>query len=223
MTDAAIEAHDQRSSEDPERPLIDEQTRTVFVRKRYRRLAPVYDYGLGERLLYTRARERAVELLRLAPGASVLDLVCGTGLNFPLIQERIGPAGTIVGVDLNPSMLSRARARVARSGWANVKLAEHQAATLTRDHLENAGALAVQQPIDAALCTLGLSVIPQWQAAWATMIALVRPGGRVAVMDGGYSPRPGTAREVTPARPLVWLICRAFAAEATTALGAGRP
>lgn len=77
------------------------------VRRRYEKLAPVYELTLGERL-YARARRRAVELLRLAPGATVVDIACGTGLNFPLIEERIGPAGALIGVDLTAAMLRRA-------------------------------------------------------------------------------------------------------------------
>ena len=44
-------------------------------------------------------RLRAVHALGLGAGDSVIDVACGTGLNFPLIEEVIGPAGRIVGVD----------------------------------------------------------------------------------------------------------------------------
>lgn len=183
------------------------------VRCRYRKLAPVYEFTLGERLLYARARRRALDLLRLAPGATVVDIACGTGLNFPLIEERIGPAGTLVGVDVTTAMLRRASARVKRSGWSNVNLVQLDVTTLTRDRLQQAGALRDAQPVDAVLCTLGMSVIPQWQAAWEAMLALVRPGGAAAVMDG--SPPPTQALTTRLARPLVLLGCRYFAADWT--------
>jgi len=54
----------------------------------------------------------------------VLDIGCGTGLCFPLLQERIGPEGRIVGVDPAPDMLGLAAARVADKGWRNVTLIE---------------------------------------------------------------------------------------------------
>src|SRR5438270_9991428 len=44
-------------------------------------------------------RRQAVQTLGLRAGASVIDVACGTGLNFPLIEEVIGPGGRIVGVD----------------------------------------------------------------------------------------------------------------------------
>src|ERR1700720_3287493 len=57
-------------------------------------------------------RLRAVQALGLCPGDSVVDIACGTGLNFPLIEKAIGPAGRIVGVDLTDAMLAQAQARM---------------------------------------------------------------------------------------------------------------
>src|SRR6516165_9718180 len=56
-------------------------------------------------------RLRAVQALNLRPGDSVVDIACGTGLNFPLIQDVIGPDGRIVGVDLTDAMLAQAQDR----------------------------------------------------------------------------------------------------------------
>jgi len=44
-------------------------------------------------------------------------MCCGTGLNFPLLQAAVGPAGRIIGVDLTDAMLDGARRRVERNGW----------------------------------------------------------------------------------------------------------
>ena len=52
-------------------------------------------------------RRRAVQALGLRAGDSVVDIACGTGLNFPLIEEAIGPDGRIVGVDLTDAMLAQ--------------------------------------------------------------------------------------------------------------------
>src|SRR5471030_2370982 len=59
-------------------------------------------------------RLRAVQALGLRAGDSVIDIACGTGLNFPLIEEVIGPAGRIVGVDLTDAMLAQANSRIAK-------------------------------------------------------------------------------------------------------------
>ena len=73
-------------------------------------------------------RRRAVQALGLRPGASVIDIGCGTGLNFPLIEEAIGRAGRIVGVDLTDAMLARARDRIETNGWSNISLVQADAA-----------------------------------------------------------------------------------------------
>src|SRR4029077_6926179 len=57
-------------------------------------------------------RLRAVQALRLRPGDSVIDMACGTGLNFALLEKVVGPGGRIVGVDLTDAMLARAQDRI---------------------------------------------------------------------------------------------------------------
>lgn len=151
-----------------------------------------------KRLLYADARRRAIDLLRLAPGATVVDFAC-TGLNFPLIEEQIGPSGTLIGADLTTGMLRRARARVQRAGWSNVNLVRLDVTSLTRERLEQVGALSRGKEVDAVLCTLGMSVIPQWEAAWEAMVALVRPGGTAAIMD--FSPPAQADRHHTTRSP----------------------
>src|ERR1700721_567653 len=62
-------------------------------------------------------RLRAVQALGLSAGDTVIDMACGTGLNFPLLQQAVGPGGRIVGVDLTDAMLARAQDRIAANGW----------------------------------------------------------------------------------------------------------
>lgn len=69
-------------------------------------------------------RSRAVELLCLKRGYCIVELGCGTGLNFSRIIERIGSEGRLIGVDLSPKMLASAQERVERSGWKNVELVQ---------------------------------------------------------------------------------------------------
>ena len=131
---------------------------TTAVRRRYGWVASIYDWANLEGALYADARARAIELLDLRPGARVLDVACGTGANFALIERRIGPSGQLVGVDVTPQMLHRAGARVTRAGWSNVRLREGDVCELWPE--------CRTEPFDAAVCTLGLSVIPR-PLAWA--------------------------------------------------------
>jgi len=72
-------------------------------------------------------RKEAVQLLNLKPGDQVVDIGCGTGLNFALLEEAVGPEGKIVGVDLTDAMLDQARQRADKQGWKNIELVQSDA------------------------------------------------------------------------------------------------
>lgn len=144
---------------------------------RYTLGARLYDVLSLERPVYRVGRLAGIDLLRLQPGDRVLDVGCGTGLNFAALDAAIGPTGTIVGVDLSAHMLARAHVRVARNGWSNVCLVQADAGSG-----DLAGAFS-DGPYDAVLATFALSVIGDGRAAWRSALAATRPGGRIAVVD----------------------------------------
>ena len=117
-------------------------------------------------------RLRAVQALRLRPGDTVVDVACGTGLNFSLLQREVGPSGHIVGVDLTDAMLAQAQRRAATSGWSNVSLVQADAA-----------AFDFPTKVDAILSTYALSHVPDCAAVIAHGAAALSPGGRWVVLD----------------------------------------
>lgn len=133
-----------------------------------------YEY-LTEKL-HGRHRVEALDLLRPESGASVLDVPTGTGANLPLLMDRVGSTGHVCAVDYSAGMLARARAKVREAGWSNVRLVEADARELDAE-------LIGRDHVDAAICMLGLSVVPDWPEVFQRMYDLVRPGGRVVVMD----------------------------------------
>lgn len=144
--------------------------------QRYGPGARFYDVLSFERPVYRAGRVRGIELLDLKPGDRVLDLGSGTGLNFPLLLDAVGPGGQVVGVDASAAMLARAQRRVYRHGWSNVELHHGDASDLSLDPGEAA-------PFDAALFTYSLSIIESWRRAYARAAEHLRPGGRVVVVD----------------------------------------
>ena len=117
-------------------------------------------------------RLRAVQALGLRPGDSVVDIACGTGLNFPLIEEVIGPAGRIVGVDMTDAMLAHARDRIETNGWSNISLV-----------LADAAAFDFPSEVDAILSTYALSQVPECAEVIAHGAAALSAGGRWVVLD----------------------------------------
>jgi ubiquinone/menaquinone biosynthesis C-methylase UbiE len=117
-----------------------------------------------------------VETAALGPGERVLDLACGTGIVARLAAGRVGSAGTVVGLDINPGMLAVARA-AAPPGTA---IDWHQAPA-------HATALP-DAAFDAVMCQLGLQFFPDQAAALRETHRVLAPGGRIVVNVPGPAP-----------------------------------
>jgi len=117
---------------------------------------------------FARWQRLAVERLELRPGDVVIDVGCGTGLNFPLLEAGVGPGGQIIGIDLSPEMIAQARERIAGAGWQNL--------TLIEAPVEDA---EIETTADAALFSFTHDIL-QSPAAVARVVSSLRPGARVA-------------------------------------------
>ncbi|WP_208008418.1 methyltransferase domain-containing protein [Agromyces protaetiae] len=117
-------------------------------------------------------RARAVQALGLRAGDTVVDVACGTGLNFALIEEAIGPSGRLVGVDLTDAMLARASDRADANGWSNVTLVQADAAEF-----------AFPDKVDAVLSTYALTQVAECGTVIANGAAALSGGGRWVVLD----------------------------------------
>jgi len=117
-------------------------------------------------------RRQAVQELRLGRGDTVVDMACGTGLNFSLLEEAVGPEGRIVGVDLTDAMLDQARGRIETNGWSNVSLVHADATEFD-----------FPAGIDAILSTYALTQVPECRDVIAHGAAALSGGGRWAVLD----------------------------------------
>jgi demethylmenaquinone methyltransferase/2-methoxy-6-polyprenyl-1,4-benzoquinol methylase len=151
--------------------------RSIQTREAYDKWAKRYDlYVQLYRLFGLRIsayRTRAVELLHLRPGAKVVELGCGTGLNFSRIMDRIGPDGCLIGIDISSGMLQCAHERVKRAGWENVELVQ---ADLDTYEIPNG--------IDAVLATGVFGYIDNRESIIETIAAALTPGGHLAIFDG---------------------------------------
>lgn len=122
---------------------------------------------------FTYFADRLVEFVAPQAGSDVLDVATGTGAILLALSERIGEHGRLVGVDLSPDMLERAAARVRDRSLANVAL-----------HLMDAEALELDdESFDYVLSSFGLSSLPDRPGALQEFRRVLRPGGRIGLLD----------------------------------------
>ena len=145
--------------------LPDTQVRAMFDR-----IAGPYDAmnSVMTAGLHHRWRERAADLARLEPGDRALDVATGTGDLALKLARRVGPAGEVVGADFSEGMLARARAKDPGVRW------------------EWADALALPYAdgeFAAATVGFGARNFSDLDRGLAEMARVVRPGGRVVVLE----------------------------------------
>lgn len=118
-------------------------------------------------------RSLAIDRLSLKRGDVVVEIGCGTGLNFPLLLEKIGKEGHLNGLDLTPNMLDIARKRVDQNGWQNVELIQSDIA-----------AYEFPQPLNAVLVTGVLGYIPKYDQVIKAVADALVPDGHLSILDG---------------------------------------
>lgn len=139
------------------------------IARRYDRANRVLSFGVDKRW-----RKHAVRLANLQPGGRVLDAACGTGdLSFAL-EAAVGPAGHVVGVDFTPRMVELAQAKAdKRSSIAKFEEGDVMALRHETD------------AFDAATISFGIRNVDEPAKGIAELARVVRPGGRVVVLEFG--------------------------------------
>ena len=140
------------------------------VRAMFDRIAGVYDVmnSVMTAGMHHRWRERAADLARLSAGDSALDVATGTGDLAVELRRRVGPSGRVVGSDFSEGMLDLARKKSTEVEW------------------EWANALDLKyesDSFDAATVGFGARNFSDLDAGLREMARVVRPGGRVVVLE----------------------------------------
>ena len=117
-------------------------------------------------------REKAVKTLKLRAGDTVVEVGCGTGLNFPLLEKNVGPKGKIIGVDLTDAMLSQARRRIEENGWSNVELVQSDAALYQ-----------FPPEVDGVFSSFALTLSPEFDTVVKNGCRALKPGKRWVILD----------------------------------------
>lgn len=151
------------------------------VRAMFDRISGLYDRmnTVMTAGLHHRWRSRAADLARLTPGARALDVATGTGDLALELARRVGPSGQVVGADFSERMLALARAKADGLGLPV--------------EFETANALELPYEtgcFDAATVGFGARNFTDLRKGLDEMIRVVRPGGRVVVLEITTPTRP---------------------------------
>ena len=142
----------------------------------YRKRAANYDWSANLYYLIGfrefKYRKLAVQKLRLQPGDTVVEIGCGTGLNFPLLVRAVGPEGKVIGVDLTDKMLAMARTRVAKNNWANVELVQTDATEYS-----------FPDKVNGIISTFAITLIPEYEEVIRRGAETLAPQGRMVIAD----------------------------------------
>ncbi|MDH3242653.1 MAG: methyltransferase domain-containing protein [Alphaproteobacteria bacterium] len=159
------------------------------VRAEYEKRAGIYEFAVylyylvGFRI--GRYRRLAVEAIAPRQGDTVIEIGCGTGMNFPLLREKVGPEGRIIGVDISEAMLKRAAKRIDAAGWKNVELVRSSAADY-----------AFPEGVDGIIATGVLTYEPDYDKVIERGARALAPGKRWVVFD--YKMPTGWFRRLVP-------------------------
>lgn len=116
-------------------------------------------------------RRAAVESLDLSPGDTVVAMGCGTGATLPILSDAVGPTGTVIGLDITPELLARAKQRTAT--LENVSV-------LRGDALR----APVSDSVDGVVACFVVGLLSDPGLAVTRWRRLVGASGRVALLDG---------------------------------------
>jgi S-adenosylmethionine-diacylgycerolhomoserine-N-methlytransferase len=153
---------------------------TSRMNRMYRRQRHIYD---GTRRYYLLGRDRMILGLKPAPGASVLEIGCGTGRNLVLAAGLYRHA-RFFGIDISTEMLTSAISAVSRRGMTGRIRVAHGDGTAFDPQL-----LFGVPSFDHVMISYSLSMIPDWRSVLHAAARRLTPGGRLHVVDFGNQER----------------------------------
>ncbi|MDX9719800.1 MAG: arsenite methyltransferase [Myxococcota bacterium] len=126
-----------------------------------------------------------VALADIREGDTVLDLGAGAGIDLLLAAQRCGPKGKVIGVDMTPAMLERARANAAAAGFENIELRQGIIEALPIE----------SDSIDLLISNCVINLSPEKDKVFSEILRVLRPGGRFSISDIVAEPMPEWIRE----------------------------
>ena len=153
-------------------------------------------YDSPANTFWARFGRRTIERLGLSTGARVLDVCCGSGASAIPAAQKVGPQGSVTGVDLSEKLLTLARGKARAQGLKNIEFR-------TADLLDLP---FPDRHFDAVVCVFGVFFVPDMPAAVRSLWRVVKSGGTLAITTWG-------PRFFEPANTAFWDAVRAVRPE----------
>jgi len=166
-----------------------QESHARLMDRMYRYQRYIYDFT---RKYYLFGRDTLIRDLSPPPGASVLEVGCGTGRNLAMIGD-LYPSARLFGLDISAEMLATASAKLRRQGRSNAVLRVADATNFTAASFGEKG-------FDRIVISYALSMIPEWEKAIDAAIDALSPGGSLHIADFGQQEGwPGGFRRILQA------------------------
>jgi arsenite methyltransferase len=147
-----------------------------------------------------------ITLAALRPGQTVLDLGSGAGLDCLLAAQKVGPEGRVIGVDMTPEMIERAKENVQRVNATNIEFRQGYLEDLPVD----------SNSVDVIISNCVINLSPDKEKVFNEAFRVLKPGGKLAVSDiVTEGPLPDAVKQSLSA----WAGCVAGAVEAGEYIG----
>lgn len=147
-----------------------------FVKDTYKKRARRYDLTAQFYYLFGfrewAYRKKAVKKLDLKEGDTVVEIGCGTGLNFSLIQNIIGENGKIIGVDITEDMLNVAQQKIIENNWKNVELIN-----------ADASEFVPSEKVDGIITSFAVSLSPNLETILQKYFNILKPNSKFVILD----------------------------------------
>jgi SAM-dependent methyltransferase len=114
-----------------------------------------------------------LRMAALPPGATVVDIGCGGGMDLMLAATAVGPGGRAIGIDMTEPMAERARASARAAGFAHVEVRAGDALDVPVD----------SETIDFAISNGVLNLTPDKRQAFGEVLRILKPGGQFLYAD----------------------------------------